>query len=201
MLTICPLAWPDGWPRTPPADRHSGDGHFLNRRVRGRLPAWTFGTARDALAIELDHLGARNVSLCINIALGADGRPLEAAAGEDPGVAIYFEMDGIMLVIACDRHGRAESNMQAIVRTLDTLRQLERQGGRAMLDRALAGFRAPGGPRTCWTVLGLSAGATLVDIQRAYHAKARQAHPDSGGSDAAMAELNRARDEAIRVAR
>jgi curved DNA-binding protein CbpA len=35
------------------------------------------------------------------------------------------------------------------------------------------------------------------DIERAYRRLAMERHPDKGGSDAAMAELNAARDEAL----
>ena len=197
-----PLAWPEDWPRTPAAKRQVNGGLLPGHRLRGRLPAWSFGAARDALVIELKHLGVESAVLSANLDLGKNDLPIASAtAREDPGAAVYFDLDGRQIALACDRYGRLEENMQSIVRTLDTLRQLERQGGSAVLQRALAGFQAIRGPKTCWSVLGLAAGATLHDIKRAYHEKARQAHPDNGGSDAAMAELNRARDEAIRVAR
>ena len=197
-----PLVWPEEWPRTPAAKRQASKAHVLARRVRGRIPLWSFNAARDALVIELDHLGARSAILSADLDLGSDGLPItRATAHEEPGVAVYFQLDGKQFALACDRFGRTEENIQSIVRALDTLRQLEQQGGRAMFERALHGFQTARSPKTCWSVLGLVAGATLNDIKRAYHERAREAHPDNGGSDAAMAELNRARDEALRVAR
>lgn len=196
------LAWPEDWPRTPTAKREANKTPPPGHRLRGRLPAWSFRAARDALIIELNHLGAEGAVLSANLDLAADGVPIPSAtAREDPGAAVYFDLNGKQIALACDRHGRVEENLQSIVRTLDMLRQLERQGGTAMLERALAGFHTTRGPKTCWSVLGLAAGAPLNDIKRAYHEKARQAHPDNGGSDSAMAELNRARDEAMRVVR
>ena len=38
---------------------------------------------------------------------------------------------------------------------------------------------------------------TRDDVEKAYRRLASLRHPDKGGSDAAMAELNRARDEAL----
>ena len=50
-----------------------------------------------------------------------------------------------------------------------------------------------------YTTLGLSPGADRAEIRRAYRRRARQLHPDATGTDttAAMAGLNRARDEAL----
>jgi len=43
-----------------------------------------------------------------------------------------------------------------------------------------------------YATLGLSPDATPDQIKAAYHAKARECHPDHGGSDAAMAAVNEA---------
>jgi hypothetical protein len=56
-------------------------------------------------------------------------------------------------------------------------------------------------PQTCWNVLGLPPRSTEDEIQRAWREKAKRAHPDQGGSTAAMAELNAARDAALGEAR
>ncbi len=50
-----------------------------------------------------------------------------------------------------------------------------------------------------YTTLGLSPGADRAEIGRAYRRRARELHPDATGTDttAAMARLNRARDEAF----
>ncbi len=202
VVLTSPLAWPEDWPKTPALERQASKAHFVGHRVRGRMTPWSFSAARDALVIELDHLGAESAMLSANTDIGPDGLPLPSPApGDESGVAVYFDLHRMRIVLACDSYGRAEDNIQSIVRTLDSLRQLERQAGRMVLERALAGFQAIRSPKTCWSVLGVGAGATLGDIKRAYHSKAREAHPDNGGSDAAMIELNRARDEAMRVAR
>jgi hypothetical protein len=50
-------------------------------------------------------------------------------------------------------------------------------------------------PRSPEEVLGIQQGATAHEVKRAFRAKAARAHPDrQGGSTAAMAELNAARD-------
>ena len=70
--------------------------------------------------------------------------------------------------------------------------------GRGALDEAVKSIGAGGKGRVAAIAGDVGVAA---DIKRAYHERARAAHPDNGGSDAAMAELNRARDEALRVAR
>lgn len=50
-------------------------------------------------------------------------------------------------------------------------------------------------PAWC-TVLGIRPDATPTEIDRAYRARAKAAHPDKGGSVAAMQALNDARDKA-----
>lgn len=57
-------------------------------------------------------------------------------------------------------------------------------------------------PDRAFAVLDLTRSATEAEIDSAYREKARGAHPDAeGGSDAAMKELNEARDVALAIAR
>jgi hypothetical protein len=48
-----------------------------------------------------------------------------------------------------------------------------------------------------WDVLGLAPGASVADVQAARRRLAKQAHPDAGGSAAAMQALNAAADAAL----
>ena len=52
-------------------------------------------------------------------------------------------------------------------------------------------------PSWCGT-LGIEPGATVSQINRAYRRKAMTAHPDHGGSHAAMRKLNEARTAALK---
>lgn len=87
--------------------------------------------------------------------------------------------------------------MRAIGKTVEAMRGIERWGASDMLDRAFTGFEALAAPEQWWQVLGVGQSASRDEISRAYREKARTAHPDQGGSDAAMARLNAARDQGI----
>ncbi len=47
-------------------------------------------------------------------------------------------------------------------------------------------------------MIGVEEGAPRVDIERAFRNHAKKVHPDGGGNDHAMAELNAARDQALK---
>jgi hypothetical protein len=194
-----PLQWPDGWPRTP--DYQVKDGKYNFRRV-GHYTGnqfWTFGAARDALLDEVRKLGGRNVVLSSNFRVGRDGIAIEGKSRpRDQGVAVYFTVDGTPYAMARDSYVRAEENMRSLALAIDAMRQLERHGGSTMLRRAFAGFVAIAPPTSCWEILGIKPGASEAEIQAAYRKAAREAHPDAGGSDERMSEVNRARDEALR---
>jgi hypothetical protein len=57
-------------------------------------------------------------------------------------------------------------------------------------------------PRDPHLVLGVERGATRMEIQRAFRARAREVHPDVSGEDTtdAMAALSAARDDLLRHA-
>lgn len=205
MTTAYPLAWPDGWPRTSAYRREDGKGKFrrINKSGSGRDPYWTFPEARDTLFDEVRKLGATEgrTVLSSNFPIGRDGFALSPKARpEDQGVAIYFQLDGKSLVMAQDRYTRAEENMRSLALAVEAMRQLDRHGGGVMMERAFTGFAAlppPTAKRTWFEVLGISKDAGIDAIRAAHREKVMSAHPDRGGSQDAMAELNAARDEGI----
>lgn len=204
MTTAFPLAWPEGWPRTPPMKQVDGRYHFKKLSFRdGQRKPYTFAEARDALVAELGKMTRGAVVISTNYQISAStGLPrADRRAPEDTGVAIYFTRNGKPLAMACDRYQRAEENMNSLRLALEAMRQLERHGGGLMAEKAFTGFAALPAPKTCWEILGLGTGngATAADVRRAWRDLAASAHPDTGGSNAAMADLNKARDDALRI--
>lgn len=182
-----PLHWPAGWPRTKTPGRSRFDG--------------TFAKIRNELWEEIGRIGGRYPVMSTNIPLKRDGMPY---AGQkepgDPGVAVYFERRGRLMVFACDKWDRVQDNMRAIQRTIEAMRDIERWGASEMMERAFQAFEALplfDGPPILFETMIFGGEHDQYQERCSTWEQARKAHPDAGGSDHAMAELNRARAEAL----
>lgn len=193
MSEAYPLQWPDGWPRTRATARDS------DNRFHGKAYGLSIGHARDRLIAELALLGAKDVVISSNIPLRRDGLPYSNDRGvTDPGVAVYFKLEKRPLVMATDRFVSVAGNLSSLRLAIDAMRQLKRHGGGTMMERAFTGFAAIAPPdwKKPWReVFGVKPEWT-GDIAALYREKARNRHPDAGGSNTLMAELNVAYEEA-----
>ncbi len=191
MTEAWPLHWPDGWPRTSEHRRKNWLASGAHQR-----PSWT--DTMNRLFGELRRLGARNVVLSTNQPLRQDGLPyanrrLDGA----PGAAVYFTLNERDLVMAQDLYWSVADNIRSLALAIEGMRQMKRHGGGHMMERAFAGFTAlppPSDIRPWREILGEC--ANLVVAEACYKRQARERHPDAGGSDAAMAELNVAMEAA-----
>lgn len=182
--TAYPLTWPPSWPRTE-----------LLRRETSRMKS-SLSASLDNLRKEVSLLGGKELILSSNYTLGNE-RP------KDCGVVAYFTRDGDSVAIPCDRWRTIAENVQAIAKTIEALRGIERWGAKHMVKAAFRGFaalpeRASG--KTCWQILGIVASGsqqTRDNIEAAYRAKAKECHPDAGGTHEQMSELNEARLQAL----
>lgn len=187
-----PLQWPEGWPRTAPYKR--GSSRFGKNLGFGEIKK---------LQNELRLMGARNVVISSNVPLRQDGLPYASQAAkryDDPGVAVYFTLNGKALSMARDRYNTPWENIRSLILAIAAIRSIERHGGSTMMERAFAGFAAIAPPdwKKPWReVFGVTPD-WRGDIGALYREKARNRHPDAGGSDQLMAELNVAYGEAKR---
>jgi DnaJ domain len=202
-VTRYPLAWPIGWKRTEPGRRVRAP--FSTKR-RSQTDSWPRSEALsmsdgiDRLTSELRRLSAGAVVISTNVPIRNDGLPYATARmPDDPGVAVYFKLQGKDRCLACDRYTRLPDNMAAIAGHIESLRTIERYGV-GTLDQAFAGYTALPSPvahAIDWRdVLRLKPDATLADVDDAYRALARQYHPDMGGSTELMQKITAARDAA-----
>lgn len=186
-----PLYWPEGRQRTPSW-----------KRTRSRFQTG-FVAAAKAAYDEVRLLGGRGTIVSTNVPLRRDGLPLASAKRvDDAGAAIYFTYKDKQMCFACDRWDKVEDNIWAIAKTIEALRGIARWGTGDMLEAAFKGFTALTGPssKKQWNeVLGVRSDAPLSEIEAAYKRRAKDAHPDNGGSHESMAEINAAMDEARRV--
>lgn len=186
MTEAYPLQWPFGRPRS-------------KRPERSRF-AVSLARARYQLMHELHLLGARNIVISSNVSLRRDGLPYaNQPEPDDAGVAVYFTYKKEQMSFACDRWDRVRDNVQAIRHTIAALRGIERWGTGEMVQQAFTGFAAlpaPGQVATRpWREVMSLQNDRNVDLDVAegrYHYLARKRHPDAGGTEALMAELNAA---------
>lgn len=117
----------------------------------------------------------------------------------DPGAALYFTLNGVARVLACDTWLRLADNIAAIAAHIDAMRKIDRYGV-GTLDQLFEGFRALPAKGGSWrSMLGFEHDArpSIADVNRAFRERAETMHPDKpGGSHEAMAAINAARDAA-----
>lgn len=206
--TRYPLAWPNGWKRTP-----SRRQAMFNKKIRGTSVDGSAHTRTENLSVgdglrrltgELHRLGARNPVISSNLRRNLDGSITASQAKmlADPGIAVYFRLNQQPRVLACDKWNSAADNMAAIAGHIEAIRAQERYGV-GTLDQAFAGYAAlppVGGTQGGdWRAeLGFAERDHLtLDIAEArYRALLRDRHPDRGGSHDAVVRLNLARDAA-----
>lgn len=196
MIYQYPLDWPVGVPRT-------------KKPTPSRFDT-SEGRVKKGLERELSLMVASQIVITSNVELRRDGRPYANQQLTDTGVAVYFIRSGERRCIACDRWNSTRDNLQAVSKTVEALRGIERWGTAAMVEAAFRGFAAlPAGAavvagagfmtpaRPWWEVLEISPTASKEIKDAAYKAKRLSTHPDKqGGSDAAFIEVERAYEEA-----
>lgn len=182
MTQAYPLHWPKDWPRT---------GQQTKSQFKTSLSA-ALKNVNDSLRKFTSDSEKKidNVVISSNVTLG-DQHP------KDSGVAIYFTWDGISTCIAVDRYQKVEDNLQAIHHVIEAERTKLRHGGLNIVRAAFRGYAALPPPSSFkskpWhETLGVSKTAPLSEIEAEYKRRAKVAHPDNGGSQDRMAELNAA---------
>ncbi len=115
----------------------------------------------------------------------------------DRAVTVNFVKEGATVTLTLGSQQRPVDNLRAIGLTLENMRMIERRGLAEVAQAAYLQLAAPEQTRDPFEVLGLRPDAPVGLIDAAYKTLAKGAHPDKGGSEEAMAELNEARDLAL----
>jgi len=200
-----PLEWPARFAR----EQHPRRSAFST----------SFARARDGLIRELSKLGAEDVVISTNLAIGVHGYVLSRQPPiDDAGVAVYFTLDGEDRCIPCDRWWTPAENLHAIELTVSALRGLDRWGTHQVVEAAFSGFAAlpagggmpavgvivtPPPAEPWWLVLGITQedAGNREHVHTAYRRWARVHHPDVGGDPALFREITEAYHQALREVR
>lgn len=196
-ITAHPLTWPVGKPRTNRSDRKFGrfgtkgerwgrdeiTVHRAIRRIFDQVRAYT-RMGQDWRIDPDDVIVSTNLK-----ARKSDGLPYsDQKEPDDPGVAVYFRLDGTACCVAVDTYRRVADNLAAVAAVLDALRALERHGS-GLMEAAFRGFTALPAPGAIvvpdWRQVFEYDGNDLAEAKRRYRALAAKHHPDKGG-DATM---------------
>ncbi len=184
-----PLSWPVGYKQT-------------TRPVRSQFQK-TFAAARDEVLEELRKMKARNVVISSNVPLRRDGLPYSnyTLRDDERGIAVYFEWNDDQYVLACDKWNDIGGNMQAINKSIEAIRGLDRWGVSEMLKRAFTGFKAlpeNAGPssQAWWEVLNVKPDSGFAEVETQYRKLAKLYHPDTGDDTGRIYSVNAAWNEA-----
>lgn len=203
-VTRTPLCWPSWCGRTKATDRKFAAFGKKNDRGWGKEKL-TLAQARNRVLNALEGFNRvgkpyrchpDSVIISSDLKCGRDGYPLGSQKKpDDPGVAVYFTLDGKSRCIPCDYYTRIEDNLAAAAATVEALRAIERHGS-GMFEAAFRGFDALPSPdhivsRNWRDVLDYY-GEDLAGAKLQYQRLRKIHHPDSGGNAEAFDEVQKA---------
>lgn len=207
-ITASPLCWPPGKPRTPDGDRKQG--RFGKRNSSGgRLKGLSVAEGRQRVLDSLDRFTRTGqayrvpqdtIIISSDLALRNDGLPRSGQREpDDPGIAVYFNLDGQQQCIPCDVYTRIADNLAAAADCLESLRTLERHDA-GLMRAAFTGFAqlaspgAMGAPH--WRAVLHTDSNDPAEVKQAYRRAQRAAHPDRGGSSELFHRVQQAWEQA-----
>lgn len=114
-------------------------------------------------------------------------------------VVLRYTKAGVSIQLVMDKQARAVDNFRVLYLAVEAMRMNDQRGLTDVVRQAYAQLPAPV-EQSAYSALGARPEWPMEQIEQAYRQKARQVHPDSGGSTAGMAEINAAMD-AIRKER
>lgn len=194
------LDWPDEFPRTPPEDREPYSGGF---RV----------TRSTAFANILDELARWDGVTDVQLDSGAEhqkrnpNKPYADASFNDPGVVVYFTMNGEKMAAACDRWDNPRDNAQDLYHFLSETRMQENRGT-VTAESEYQKLRLPSGDEDvvaaeppAYVVLGVDRDASPEEIKDAWRDRVKETHPDYGGSQEQIQRVHDAKVEMLNARR
>lgn len=127
---------------------------------------------------------------------------VEASEGYDSAAALYFRVQSIDYVVACDQYEMTSQNVGGINYTLEHLGNILRYAPLGLRQRIFWALRTKTANKQdlfdhWWEILEVSPTACEEIIKAAYKVKAKQAHPDAGGTTEQMQKINNARDKGL----
>jgi len=112
---------------------------------------------------------------------------------EDRTVTLRYKKDGREVNLSMGKQSRAVDNLRVLYIVINSIRMNERRGiGEVMESAYLHLSSGAEYKKTPYEVLGLAQGLPLTVYEAMYKDLVRKNHPDVGGSEEKMVELNNA---------
>lgn len=109
---------------------------------------------------------------------------------EDRRVSVRFEVHGKTVNLSMDKQNRAVDNFRVLYIAIEDMRMQERRGISDIMESAYLQLSAPFIEKDPYDVLGLPRGTAKSVCEAQFRELAKQAHPDQGGNQERMKELN-----------
>ena len=193
------IDWPAHIERTPPAER--------KRTHKYSVP---FSQAIDDIDTELTtRLGADSVRLSTAAPhRKEDGLPYANARPDDPGAVVRWSKDGDQFCVAADNWTTLRDNLRTIGLYIAEKRKMAGRPVRTAQDEFASARLPPGDDeeaivagngleRDAHAVLGVAPDAPDAVVKGAYRELLKERHPDHGGTQAEVTELNRAKEQML----
>lgn len=170
MIEAYPLCWPPEYPRS--------------KTMKYSRFKTTPGQALYYVKSEIKRIVGTNPVISTDVPLKKDGdlRADLTHTLNDHGVAVYFTRNNQQVCLCCDSYVKVWDNLYAVGRTIEALRQIDRDGVSDFLNRTFTGFKAieersSFNQKSIWEILGLDSDPASEEvIELAYKQKAKRLH-------------------------
>ncbi len=160
----CPLIWPAGWKRN-------------DARTEAKFTTG-FEIAVEQLVREMRLMDVRTFILSSDVDPEDD---FERVVPDDPGVVVYFTLEGRMRSVPVDAYTTPQANLKAAADVIAALRVMARHKT-VLLDVVMEDEAPAHVSHGWWSTLGVDRNASMETIKRARDELALKHHPDRGGT-------------------
>lgn len=207
--TAYPLCWPENEERLPSSEVRRAKFSRKNDQGWGGSKPLTIAQATKRLNKQISaytkpgkpwRINPDTVIISSNMVLNKD-RSIRSGQRDpsDPAVAVYYVLDGDPKCIPMDTYDRVSDNIASIAQCLADMRSLERHGHR-ISSKVYNAFTALPTPdqvtKTTWRDVLEYYGHSLEEAKTAYRKKASENHPDRGGDQEKLTQINLAWEQA-----
>ena len=110
-------------------------------------------------------------------------------------VVLTYKLRDKPVKLEMGNQGRAVDNLRVLFLAIQAMRLNEKRGIGDIIEQAYLQLAGPVQEKSPWEILSIFPGSPLEVAKAAYKSKALKAHPDQGGSEEQMKELNNAMEK------